>query len=691
MLKKWSLQMALTSVSLLLLWSTSFAIPPAHELDELPTLEPEAQHGTVSQRVTSYFTRYHFTNAELDNAMSEKILQRYLEMLDYSKMFLLQSDIDQTVEYRHLFDEMINSGKLKPAYAIYDKALKRRFERYVYALSLLDVEQPFDFEQEGDKYYFQRDDAQWPADLTELNELWRQRVKYDALNLTMTGKSWEEVVDTLGKRYNNALKRLAQTNSEDVFQTLMNAFARSVEAHTSYLSPANAERFEQNMNLSLEGIGAVLQAEFDYTVIRSLVPGGPADKSGALAPDDKIVAVGQGEDNKTEFVDIVGWRLDDVVELIKGPKGTTVRLQVIKANQAAGTTPREVAIIRDKVKLEDRAAKAEVKIPDSGEYAGRKMGVISIPGFYNNLTSDVVVLIDKMNAEQVEGLIIDLRGNGGGALNEAISLTGLFIDQGPVVQVAQAGGRKEVSRDNDGQTYYQGPLVVMVDRYSASASEIFAAALQDYGRAVIVGENTYGKGTVQQHRGLARRFDFFDKAVGSVQYTIAKFYRINGGSTQLRGVTPDILYPAYTDAEAFGESSQDNALPWDQLEPAPYGEVGVFSDAQLSAWQQRVDSRIPTNPEFVYILEDIEEYQKNKDQTWVSLVLSERQAKEQAENAQKLARTNERLIRLGLQPVDNLDAVTDEINKQIPEFDPYLSETVKLSFDIIEANKIALN
>jgi carboxyl-terminal processing protease len=521
--------------------------------------------------------------------------------------------------------------------------------------------------------------------------LWRQRVKYDALNLTMTGKSWEEVVDTLGKRYNNALKRLAQTNSEDVFQTLMNAFARSVEAHTSYLSPANAERFEQNMNLSLEGIGAVLQAEFDYTVIRSLVPGGPADKSGALAPDDKIVAVGQGEDNKTEFVDIVGWRLDDVVELIKGPKGTKVRLQVIKANQAAGTTPREVAIIRDKVKLEDRAAKAEVKIPDSGEYAGRKMGVISIPGFYNNLTSDVVVLIDKMNAEQVEGLIIDLRGNGGGALNEAISLTGLFIDQGPVVQVAQAGGRKEVSRDNDGQTYYQGPLVVMVDRYSASASEIFAAALQDYGRAVIVGENTYGKGTVQQHRGLARRFDFFDKAVGSVQYTIAKFYRINGGSTQLRGVTPDILYPAYTDAEAFGESSQDNALPWDQLEPAPYGEVGVFSDAQLSAWQQRVDSRIPTNPEFVYILEDIEEYQKNKDQTWVSLVLSERQAKEQAENAQKLARTNERLIRLGLQPVDNLDAVTDEINKQIADFDPYLSETVKLSFDIIEANKIALN
>jgi carboxyl-terminal processing protease len=691
MLKKLSIQIAIGSALGLLLWSHSFAIPPAHQLDELPKLEPESHHGTVSQRVTSYFTRYHFTNAELNNEMSEQILERYLDMLDFSKMFLLQSDIDSTAEYKHLFDDMINSGKLKPAYAIYDKTLQRRFERYVYALSLLDVEQPFDFEQQGDKYHFQREDAEWATTVDELDELWRQRVKYDALNLTLTGKSWEEVVDTLGKRYNNALKRLSQTNSEDVFQTVMNAFARSVEAHTSYLSPANAERFEQNMNLSLEGIGAVLQAEYDYTVIQSLVPGGPADKSGALAPEDKIVAVGQGDDTKTEFVDIVGWRLDDVVELIKGPKGTTVRLQVIKANQAAGAAPREIAIVRDKVKLEDRAAKAEVKTPESGAYAGRKMGLISIPGFYNNLTSDVVTLIDQMTSEEVEGLVIDLRGNGGGALNEAITLTGLFIDQGPVVQVAQAGGRKEISSDRDGKTYYSGPLVVMVDRYSASASEIFAAALQDYGRAVIVGENTYGKGTVQQHRGLARRFDFFEQPIGSVQYTIAKFYRINGGSTQLRGVTPDIAYPAFTDAEEFGESSQDNALPWDQLERAPYKEVGVFSDAKLTEWQQIVDGRVQQNPEFLYVLEDIEKYQANKAQTWVSLVLSERKADEQQDNARKLARANQRLQRLGLEPVKDLEALTDEITSQLPEFDPYLEETVKLSFDIIEAKKFAMN
>ncbi|WP_205701976.1 carboxy terminal-processing peptidase [Pseudidiomarina mangrovi] len=691
MLKKLSLHSAMVSALGLLLWSNSYAIPPVHQLDELPKLEPEAQHGTVSQRVTSYFTRYHFTNAELNNEMSEQILARYLEMLDYSKIFLLQSDIDQTVEYRHLFDDMINSGKLKPAYAIHDKVLQRRFERYVYALSLLDVEKPFDFELADDKYYYDREDAPWATSVEELNEIWRQRVKYDALNLTMTGKSWEEVVETLGKRYNNVLKRLTQTNSEDVFQTIMNSFARSVEAHTSYLSPANAERFEQNMNLSLEGIGAVLQAEYDYTVIQSLVPGGPADKSGALGPDDKIVAVGQGDDAKAEFVDVVGWRLDDVVELIKGPKGTTVRLQVIKANQGAGSAPREVAIVRDKVKLEDRAAKAEVKTPEEGDYAGRKMGVITIPGFYNNLTSDVVALIDQMTTEQVEGLIIDLRGNGGGSLSEAITLTGLFIDQGPVVQVAQSGGRKEINSDRDGQTYYKGPVVVMVDRYSASASEIFAAALQDYGRAVIVGENTYGKGTVQQHRGLARRFDFFEKPIGSVQYTIAKFYRINGGSTQLRGVTPDILYPAYTDAEEFGESSQENALPWDQLERAPYKEVGVFSDAKLTEWQQKFDSRVPKNPEFVYILEDIETYQANKDKTWLSLVLSERKAEEEEDNERKLQRANERLQRLGLKPVKDLEALTDEVTGQLPEYDPYLEETVKLGFDIIEANKIAMN
>ncbi|MBR9906632.1 MAG: carboxy terminal-processing peptidase [Gammaproteobacteria bacterium] len=665
--------------------ATAVAIPPAHTPEELPELQPQEQHGVASGRVARFFTRDHFKQMQLDNALSAQILERYLEMLDYNKMFLLQQDIEQASEYRELFDDMILTGKLNAAYSLYDKSLQRRFERYTYALSLLDEEQPFDFSKPDDKYYFQREDKPWAENQAELDELWRQRVKYDALNLTMTGKTWPEVVETLGKRYNSTLKRLTQTNSEDVFQTVMNAFARSVEAHTSYLSPANAERFEQNMNLSLEGIGAVLQADYDYTVIRSLVPGGPADKNGSLAVDDKIVGVAQGED---DFVDIVGWRLDDVVELIKGPKGSTVRLQVLKANQSAGATPKEIAIVRDKVKLEDRAAKLEIESPKEGTYAGRKLGVINIPGFYNGLTEDTQKLIDEAKQADVEGIVIDLRGNGGGSLSEAISLTGLFIDKGPVVQILDHRKRRDINGDRDGKLHYEGPLVIMVDRYSASASEIFAAAMQDYQRAVVVGENTYGKGTVQHHRALQMYpFDNYDNALGSVQFTIAKFYRINGGSTQLRGVSPDLVMPSVIDAEEFGESSQDNALPWDQLPAAKYEPVSTVAVENFEQWQATLNKRINDNPEFKYVFEDIAEYQQEKDRTWVSLVLDERKAEQAEEEAKKLARANERLKRLGLEPVESVE----DIPADIDVMDPYLTETMALSFAMIDAQKLAMN
>ncbi|CUA82758.1 carboxy terminal-processing peptidase [Pseudidiomarina woesei] len=665
--------------------ATAIAIPPAHTPEELPQLQPQEQHGVASGRVARFFTREHFKQMQLDNELSAQILDRYLDMLDYNKMFLLQKDVEQAGEYRDLFDDMILTGKLNAAYSVYDKSLQRRFERYTYALSLLDEEKPFDFTKADDKYYFQRENAPWAQNQAELDELWRQRVKYDALNLSMTGKSWPEVVETLGKRYNSALKRLTQTNSEDVFQTIMNAFARSVEAHTSYLSPANAERFEQNMNLSLEGIGAVLQADYDYTVIRSLVPGGPADKNGSLAVDDKIVGVAQGDD---DFVDIVGWRLDEVVELIKGPKGSTVRLQVLKANQSAGTAPKEIAIVRDKVKLEDRAAKLEIESPEAGNYAGRKLGVINIPGFYNGLTDDTKKLIDEAKQADVEGLVIDLRGNGGGSLSEAISLTGLFIDKGPVVQILDHRKRRDINGDRDGKVYYDGPLVVMVDRYSASASEIFAAALQDYQRAMVVGENTYGKGTVQHHRALQMYpFDNYDNELGSVQFTIAKFYRINGGSTQLRGVTPDLVMPSVIDAEEFGESSQDNALPWDQLPAAKYETTSTVAVDSYEKWQETLNKRIQDNPEFQYVFEDIAEYQAQKDRLWVSLVIADRQAEQAEEEAKKLARANERLKRLGLEPVESAEDIPEDIDIA----DPYLTETMSLSFAMIDAQKLAMN
>lgn len=672
------------ALALFLAGSSAYAVPPEHQVTELPALSPDAQHQVASKRVQAFFTRYHFSKATLDDELSAQIRERYLEMLDYNKMFLLEADVQSSKEYAKLFDDMISTGDLTIAYNIHETALQRRFERYVYALSLLDSEQPFDFSQADDKYYYDREDASWAKSKAELDEIWRQRVKYDALNLTMAGKDWPETVETLAQRYNSALNRLTQTNSEDVFQTVMNAFARSVEAHTSYLSPANAERFQQNMNLELEGIGAVLQADYDYTVIRSLVPGGPADKNGEIKPEDRIIGVAQ-EDEET-YTDVVGWRLDDVVDLIKGPKGSTVRLQVLKSSQGSGGTPVEVSIVRDKVKLEDRAAKAEIKTLDSGPYQDRKMGVINIPGFYNNLTADVVKLIGEMQSEGAEGLVIDLRGNGGGSLAEAITLTGLFIDQGPVVQVVDASGRAEVNGDRDGRTYYDGPLTVLVDRYSASASEIFAAALQDYGRAVIVGENTFGKGTVQQHRGLQRRFDFFSEPMGSVQYTVAKFYRINGGSTQLEGVKPDVQLPEFVDPDEFGEASEDNALPWDQIQPANFVMVDQGVPEQYQQLQQRVDERIQTNPEFQYVLEDIATYQEQRDKTWISLVLAEREAEEEAQREQRLARINERLARVGREPIEDLDNIPEDM----PEFDPYLNETIFIAFNLMDKNKLAM-
>lgn len=680
-----------SALALLLVSPSILAIPPAHDVSELPKLEQESHHDTAAERATAYFTRYHFSQPSLNDTLSEQIHERYLKLLDYNKMFLLQSDIEASEEYATLFDDMLTSGELDVAYDLYQTSLERRFQRYEYALSLLDEEQPMDFTLEDDKYYYDREEQPWARSTEELNDLWYSRVKYDALNLKLAGKEWPEIVETLGKRYNSALNRLTNSKSEDVFQTLLNAFARSVEAHTSYLSPQNSERFRQNMNLELEGIGAVLQSEYDYTVIRSLVPGGPADKTDELSPEDRIIGVGQGVGEDAEdFVDVIGMRLDDVVDMIKGPKGTKVRLQILEAAQGAGGTPKVVEITRDKVKLEDRQAKLDIKTMDDGPYQGRKMGVIEIPGFYNNLTADVRGLLDEVKSADVEGVMIDLRGNGGGSLAESINLTGLFIDQGPVVQVSDGRGQVDVSADRDGKTYYDGPLVVMVDRYSASASEIFAAAMQDYERALIVGENTFGKGTVQQHRGLARRFDFFDQPLGSVQYTIAKFYRIDGGSTQLKGVQPDIVLPSYVEASEWGESEEENALPWDQIEKASYQPVNRVAKDELAQLQRAANERIDNDPEFDYIFDDIERLRTEQDKTWVSLNINAREEEQEAQKALRLQRINDRLTRMGKEPIESVDEI-DELDDEVLEVDPYLEQAMAIGFDYIDESKLAAN
>ncbi|TVL50113.1 tail-specific protease [Shewanella algae] len=676
------------SIASVFMGSQALAISPAVPVSELPHLQQEPQHKVASKRITGLFSRSHYHRFDLDDAFSQQIFKRFLEQLDYRRNVLLQSDIDSFKVYANQFDDMVRSGDLEPAYKMYDLVQQRRYERFAYALSLLDKE--MDFNQAGDAYVFDRKDAAWPKDEAELNELWRQRVKYDALNLKLTGKEWTEIVDVLGKRYNNAIKRLKQTNSEDVFQGLMNAFARSVEPHTSYLSPRNAERFQMEMNLSLEGIGAVLQMEDDYTVIKSLVAGGPAALSEKLAPEDRIVGVGQ---EGKEMVDVIGWRLDDVVDLIKGPKGSKVTLQVLPKKGGSNAKPINVTVVRDKIRLEDRAATSKIVEPETGPYAQRKIGVIQIPGFYMDLSRDVAKELQTLNEAKVEGVIIDLRGNGGGALTEATLLTGLFIEQGPVVQIRDANGRISENRDNDGKSYYDGPLTVMVDRYSASASEIFAAALQDYGRALIIGESTFGKGTVQQHKSLGRIYDLYEKPVGHVQYTIAKFYRINGGSTQLKGVTPDIPFPSALEPGEYGEAEEDNALPWDKVPVAKYQPLGEIGAEMVSNLAKRHESRIKQDVEFGYILQDIGEFKKHHKEKSVSLVESERLAERDKDDQKQLARLNERRVDHGLEPLKSLDddENVSEDEKKIETPDAFLDEAVYITLDMVDYQRLAKN
>lgn len=630
---------------------------------EIPQLAQQAQHEKVVKRVSDLYGRSHYKFIPLDNDLSAKIFERYLKQLDFNKQIFLQSDIDKLSAYQFALDESLKSGDVDVAYQIYQLNLQRRFERYQYALSLLDNEIKFDT---PDDYQYDRSDMPWVSSRAELNKIWQQKVKSDALSLKLTGKEWPAIKERLTKRYSSALKQLLQTESEDVFQTFMNAYSHVIEPHTSYLSPRNAERFKMEMNLSLEGIGAVLQLEDDYTVVRSLVPGGPAERSKMIAKDDKIIGVGQDGE---KIVDIIGWRLDDIVDLIKGPKGTTVQLQIQSGK--AGDKNRVIEIVREKIHLEDREAKSSVE-----EIDGKKIGVITIPSFYVKLSEDIDKELTKLKKEKVEGIIIDLRNNGGGSLSEATLSTGLFISTGPVVQVRDSRNQIEVQGDSNQQVSYDGPLTVLVNRYSASASEIFAAALQDYGRAIIIGEQTFGKGTVQQHRRISRFYDDDAEAIGSVQYTIAKFYRINGGSTQHKGVIPDITFPSAVDHEDTGESLEKNALPWDNIRSAKYQKfTNLASD--INALNAKHQQRIKQEVEFDYLDEDIKEYRQEKDDTSITLVESERLKLRSEKEALLLSRTNERLQRAGLPKVESVDDIPDDFEP----LDAFLLETVAITLD----------
>jgi len=640
-----------------------YAVPADVSSVDIPQLEQQAQHAKVTKRVSDLFSRSHYKYIPLNDALSQQVFERYIEQLDYNKQIFMQGDIEDLKKYQFLLDDNLKTGQLAPAYKIYQLSLKRRYERFSYALSLLDKEFQFDT---PDEFQFDRSQAPWAKDTLELNKIWQQKVKSDALVLKLSGKKWKEIKELLSKRYNYALKHLTQTESEDVFQTFMNAYARAIEPHTSYLSPRNAERFKMEMNLSLEGIGAVLQLEDDYTVIRSLVPGGPAERSKQIFKDDKIIGVGQ-KDGK--IVDVVGWRLDDIVDLIKGPKGTDVKLQILAGK--AGDKSHIVIITREQIHLEDREAKSSVEVID-----GQKVGVITIPSFYMKLSEDVDKELAELAKQNVKGIIIDLRNNGGGALSEATLLTGLFIRTGPVVQVRDGRNQILVHQDENKAVSYKGPLTVLINRNSASASEIFAAALQDYGRAIILGEQSFGKGTVQQHRRISRFYDKDADLVGSVQYTIAKFYRIDGGSTQNKGVIPDIQFPSGIDPNDTGESLEKNALPWDNIKSANYSPVNNLQPVVKSLTDKH-NLRIKKEVEFTYLENDITEYLQEKDMTTISLKESDRVKLREEKEKQALVRVNERLKRAGLPEVKSIEDIPDDFEP----IDAFLLEAAAITLD----------
>lgn len=656
----------LVGVCLSLFAAGSFAVEPSIKESELVVPKPTEQHRLSTKRVTARLTQSHYHKFMLDDAYSEKVFDRYIDWLDAAHNTFLQSDVDEMREkYAKQLDDQLYEGKLDMAFAMYELLTKRRYERYKYALSLLDKEPDL---KGSDEIENDREKAPFPKTVEEANELWQQRVKNDIINLYLKDKKWAEIKKTLTKRYNLAIRRLTQNTADDILQMYLNAFSREIDPHTSYLSPRSAQRFQESMNLSLEGIGATLEMEDDITKIKSLVAGAPAARSKKIVAGDKIVGVGQSSD---KIEDVIGWRLDDVVDKIKGKKGTKVYLEI---EPAKGGKNKIVTLVRDKIRLEDSAAKLTIDKVD-----GKNIAVIKIPTFYIGLTKDVRKLLAEMKTKKADGLIIDLRENGGGSLPEVVELTGLFIKEGPVVQVRDAANRIKVHEDPNSGVEYDGDIIVMINRHSASASEIFAAAMQDYNRAIIIGQQTFGKGTVQQSRSLNFVYDLDSSPLGFIQYTIQKFYRINGGSTQLKGVEADIRFPEIINAEKTGESYEDNALPWDKIPAADYAEVRSARKV-VQTLTEKHHERIAKEPEFITLKEDIAIRKEKDERKFTSLNLAERRKEHDAVETKRLKDLNARFKREGKKPLKNLEALPKDY--EAPDF--FLKEAEKMMVDWLE-------
>jgi carboxyl-terminal processing protease len=670
------------------------------------TLAPTDKQGETAAWVTQLLSnsRFHYKPAPLDDALSAEIFDRYIESLDGDRAFFLQGDLDKFAGYRSSFDDALINRRLQPAFDVFNVYTQRVATRTAHARALLKGD--FDFTLD-ESYHYDREKSPWATSEAELDELWRKRVKNDVLRLKLAGKDMAAIRATLDKRYANFDERVREISSEDLFQSFMNAYAGAIEPHTAYMNPRTTENFNISMRLSLEGIGAVLQRDDEeFTVVRSIVPGGPAAMSGKIKVGDRVVAVGQGKSGP--MTDVVGWRIDDVVDLIRGPKDSYVRLDVLPAEAGTDGKHELVTIARQKVKLEEQAAKSStIEVPD-GDHT-RRIGVITLPTFYQDFegrrrdeadyrsaTRDVQKLLAKLKQEKVDGLLIDLRDNGGGSLTEAIELTGLFIDQGPVVQVKDSRRSVQIEADTAPGTAWDGPMAVLVNRSSASASEIFAAAIQDYGRGLIIGEPTFGKGTVQNLVDLDLFARNEEPGLGQLKMTIAQFFRIDGGSTQHKGVTPDVKFPVSLDAADYGESSYDNALPWTQIAKAEYRSEADFAPL-LPLLQTRHEARAGKDQEFRWWSEDVAEYRKQRAQTEISLNEASRRAERDRQEARRKQREADRKA-AGLADEGNVDRVDDglladerdpvaesEREKQAQERpDPLLREATHVLADAID-------
>jgi carboxyl-terminal processing protease len=611
---------------------------PASEKPAVTLMKPVAAQTEAALLASRVLARYHYKAMPLDDAMSERIFDNYFEALDSEKLYFVQSDIDQFMPMRTKLDDAINNENLTLPFTIYNLYQQRFTERMNYARQLLKTK--FDFTVD-ETLQLDREKAPWAKNEDEIRDLWRKRVKNDWLRLKLAGKNEKTIRETLDKRYENYINRIRKLNNEDVFQMFMNAYATGIEPHTNYLGPRSADNFDIAMRLSLEGIGAVLQSRDEYTVIREIVPGSPAALSGKLKVGDRIVGVAQGSG---PFTDVLGWRIDDVVQLVRGEKGTTVRLDVLPADAGPDGKHVTVSMVRKKISMEEQSAKKSIiEIKDGG--VKRRIGVISLPTFYQDFEArrkgekefksakrDVARILGELKKEKVDNVLIDLRNNGGGSLTEAVELTGLFIDKGPVVQQRTAEGRVEVENDTNAGLAWDGPMGVLINRGSASASEIFAAAIQDYGRGLVIGEPSFGKGTVQTLINLDRFSQSEKVRYGELKMTIAQFFRINGGTTQLRGVAPDIKLPVLSDIENFGESAYDNALPWVAIRPATYVPLGDLREL-VAPLQKRHEARIAKDKDFQYLQEDIAEVLKLRKENAISLNEAVRKKERDAQDA----------------------------------------------------------